>query len=133
MARNVHDMEDPITEIDGVAVRQELRRLDRLEADSIRIEAFGRWPVEHGRGHVAFGDSVLDRRIAKDIGLGLMYAAIGELVKAADVIAMAVACHRDDRFVCKEGHSLAQAREPKPGVDEKPAITPFDKPYVGAE
>src|SRR5262245_48558684 len=133
MSRDVHDLEDTVAEVDLIAVRQELRRLDRLEADSIRIEAFRRWPVEHGTGHVAFGDGVRYRRTAENTGLGGMDAAIGELVKTSDMIAMAVARHRDDRLALEKGHSTAQAREPEPGVDEKVMIAAFDEPYVGAE
>src|SRR5215470_532735 len=84
----VHDLEDTVAEVDAVAVRKKPRGLDRLKADAIRIEAC-RWRArEHGLGHIALGDSVLDRRIAQDIGFGRMNAAVGEFVKAADVIAM---------------------------------------------
>src|SRR5262245_24228195 len=62
-----------------------------------------------------------------------MNAAVGEFVKAADVIAMAVARHCYDWLARKFREVCTQACEPKSSVDEKLPVAPFDEPHVGAK
>ena len=61
-----------------------------------------------------------------------MDTAISKFVKAADVIAMAVACHRDYRLASEFRDVFAQACKPEPAVDQEIANSSLDQPHVCA-
>lgn len=132
MAGSVNDLELPIAEVDHVAVLQQARRRRPLHRITLRAIGLGRQGVENVVGNIGVGQRVFACRISEQIRLCRMDRTAFELVVAADVIEMGVACHRDQLTLGDKRDPFTKRDDAHATVNKHVAIAPTHMPDVAA-